>query len=165
MGRVKREEARVIKVNGHEMGPYKAVFAGDTIIIDDARADIEEGDTVLRRLLSGRDERSVITEAMFYDKAIAGFGPHFQLKFRRGAERVVQRPSHNINISGAQSVQIGDYNTQNITSALEALVKIIDSSPASATEKEEAKSMLAKFLAHPLVVAGVGATIGAILKS
>lgn len=78
---------------------------------------------------------------------------------------MIQRPSHNINITGAQSVQIGDYNTQNITNSLEALVKIIDSSPGSASEKEEAKSLLAKFLAHPLVVAGVGAAVGAVLKS
>lgn len=70
----KREEARVIKVDGREVGPYKAVFAGDTIIIDDATADIEEGDAVLRRLQSGRDERSIITEAIFLTEQLAVLG-------------------------------------------------------------------------------------------
>lgn len=158
---LQQEEARVVKVDGRELGPYKASFAGDTIIIVDPTADIEAGDAVLRRLPNGRDERSIVTEATFFRRGIAGFGPHYQLKFRQGGEGALQRPGHHINITGAQSVQIGDYNTQNIASSLEALVKIIDSSPASADEKEEAKSLLAKFLRHPLVVAGVGAGIGA----
>lgn len=158
---VQREDARIIKVDGREMGPYKTAFAGETIIIDDAAADVEEGDTVVRRLPNGRDERSIVTAVDFYPNSIAGFGPRYQLKFRRGVEETPQRPGHSINITGAQSVQIGDYNVQNITNSLEALVKIIDSSPGSPGEKAEAKSLLASFLKHPLVVAGVGAGVGA----
>lgn len=163
------EHVRVLKADGREVGPYPAAFAGDTIFIEDERADVEEGDTVLRRLPNGKDERSVVTEATFYPKRAGSFGPRYHLKFKKGSDLPMQRPGHNITISGAQSVQIGDYNTQNITNSLEALVKMIDSSSAPASEKSEAKSRLARFLEHPLVVAsvgaGVGAAVGAVVKS
>jgi len=42
------EKARVEKRGGQVLGPYEAVFAGDTIIIADRRADVERGDTILR---------------------------------------------------------------------------------------------------------------------
>lgn len=79
----KREDARVLKSNGDTVGPYKAFFTGSTIIIDDRTADIQEGDVVLRLLPSGKDERSVVTQATFYPHPIAGFGEHCQLKFAR----------------------------------------------------------------------------------
>ncbi len=46
---------------------------------------------------------------------------------------------------------------------MQDLVNKIESSNASAQEKEEAKSLLSKLLAHPLVVSILGATAGAVI--
>ena len=157
------EEARVEKADGRILGPFKAIFAGDTIVIDDGKADIEEGDTVLRRLPNGRDERSLVTKANFFRQGVGSIGPHYQLRFRRGGESAPQKPTHQITISSAHSVQIGDYNTQNIVSSFEALVQAIDTADAGAPEKEEAKSRLRSFLEHPVVVSLLGAAAGRVI--
>ncbi|MCS0445090.1 RIP homotypic interaction motif-containing protein [Vibrio diabolicus] len=162
MGLIKSEEARIEKVNGDIIGPYKASFAGSVIIIDDQTADVEEGDTILRQLPNGKDERSIVTEATFYNTGAGRRGPHYQVKFRKGAISSEHKPVQNINISGAQSIQIGDYNNQNIINSFEALSEKIDSSSASEVEKEEAKSLLSKCLSHPLVVSVLGSAVGTI---
>lgn len=143
-----KEEARVEKRDGQVVGPYKAIFAGGTIIIADPKADVEIGDTILRRLPSGKDERSVVTDATFFSQGVGSIGAHYQIKFRQGGELPAQWPTQSINITGAQSVQIGDYNTQNIVNSFEALVKMIDSSNASPDEKAQAKSLLGQLLRH-----------------
>lgn len=159
----KKEDARIEKRGGKIFGPYKALFAGGTIFITDPKADIEEGDTILRKLPNGKDERSIVTSATFYNQGVGSIGSHYQVKFRKGGESNMQKPTQHINITGAQSVQIGDYNTQNIINSFEALVKQIDASSASDTEKQEAKSRLKAFLSHPLVVSVLGAVAGTVV--
>ncbi|WP_206616180.1 RIP homotypic interaction motif-containing protein [Aeromonas caviae] len=156
-----KDDARVEKSDGSMVGPYNATFAGSTIVIWDAKADIEEGDVVLRTLPSGKDERSQVTQATFFQK-MHSIPSHYQIKFKKwSGSQMQQKPSHNITIHGAQSVQIGDYNTQNIINSIQALKNQIESSAATAGEKEEAKSLLAKFLGHPLVTSILGAAAGA----
>ena len=157
-----KEEARVEKNNGEVIGPFKALFAGNTIIIDDPKADVEEGDTILRQLPNGKDERSLVTDATFYNQGVGGVGPHYQIKFRKGAAPEFQKPTQNIHIGSAQSIQIGDYNTQNIVNSFEALTQIIESSSATDEEKAEAKSLLSKFLSHPLVASILGGVAGSL---
>ncbi|MGY1459851.1 MULTISPECIES: hypothetical protein [unclassified Luteimonas] len=157
------EEARVEKRDGQVIGPYKARFAGSTIVIADPMADVETGDTVLRRLPNGKDERSVVTEATFFNQGVGRIGAHYQVKFRKGGESTAPRPSHNITISGAQSVQIGDYNTQNIVNSFDSLVKMIDSSNVPPQEKAEAKSLIGQLLQHPAVVAIIGGLAGGVV--
>ena len=159
----KREDARVEKPNGDVLGPYKAMFAGSSIIIDDPKADVEEGDSILRLLPNGKDERSFVTEATFYNTGVGIMGPHYQIKFKKGGAPVDYKPVQNIHVNNAQSIQIGDFNTQNVVNSFEALVKKIDSSSASPKEKEEAKSLLSKFLTHPVVVSVLGEAAGAII--
>lgn len=159
----KKEEARVEKPNGDVIGPYKALFAGNTIIIDNPKADVEEGDTILRLLPNGKDERSYVTEATFYSTGSGRTGPHYQIKFKKGGVPVEHKPVQNFHINNAQSIQIGDFNSQNIVNSFEALVNKIESSSATPEEKEEAKSLLEKFLSHPAVVSVLGAAAGAII--
>lgn len=154
------EEARVEKKNGQILGPYKAKFAGDTIIINDPLADIDDGDIILRRLPNGKDQRSYVTKATFYDTHIGGFGPHFQVKFKSASAVEHPKPVQNIHINNAQSIQIGDNNTQNIVNSIEALIQKIDSIQVDQKEKDEAKSLLSKFLSHPLVVSVLGTAVG-----
>lgn len=158
------EKALVEKRDGQVLGPYEATFAGNTIIIADRMADVESGDTILRSLPNGKQERSVVTEVTFFNRAIGNLGPHYQVKFRLGGEVASSHPSQHISITGAQSVQIGDHNTQSIVNSFEALAKMIDSSNAPAGEKNEAKTLLSQFLRHPLVVSIVGAVAGAVVR-
>jgi len=158
------ENARVEKPNGEILGPYKAMFAGDTIIINDPKADVEEGDTVLRKLPNGKDERSLVTNASFFDSGIGNFGPHYQIKYKKGVNSVENKSVQNFHINNAQSVQIGDFNTQTIVNSFDALVQKIESSDSSQQDKEDAKTLLSKFLTHPAVVAILGAAAGSLIK-
>lgn len=160
----KKEDARIEKPNGNVIGPYKALFAGSTIIIDDPKADVEEGDTILRLLPNGKDERSYVTEATFYNMGVGSIGKHYQIKFKKGGAPMEYKPVQNFHINNAQSIQIGDFNSQNVVNSFEALVKKIESSSATSEEKEEVKSLLAKFLSHPVVVSVLGAAAGAIIS-
>ncbi|WP_170140617.1 RIP homotypic interaction motif-containing protein [Kushneria indalinina] len=156
------DEARVEKKDGSVIGPYKAAFPGKTIFILDEKADVEEGDIILRKLPSDKDERCIVTEVTFYKRGVTGMGAHYQVKYRKGGQSEIQKPAHTINIHGAQSVQVGDYNTQNIVNSFEALVKKIESADLSSEQKEEAKGMLRKLLEHPAVVSVIGAATGAV---
>lgn len=49
----------------------------------------------------------------------------------------------------------------NITNTFNELIHKIETSTASETEKQEAKSLLNQFLSHPLVVSIIGSTLGA----
>lgn len=158
-----KENLRIEKNDGSVVGPYKATFAGDTVVIWDERADIEEGDVVLRYLPNGKDERSSVIEVTFYQKTGRQM-PFYQVKFKKGnASQMQQKQPQNITINSAHSVQIGNYNTQNIINSIQALQNQIESSTVSPDEKEEAKSLLSKFLNHPLVISILGAAAGAVI--
>ena len=70
-----------------------------------------------------------------------------------------------INISSSENIQIGDNNTQHISTHVEQLLLSIESSSATPEQKEEAKSQLKKFLEHPAVVATIGSLVGAVFGS
>jgi hypothetical protein len=160
------EDARIEKKDGALVGPYKAIFAGDTIILKDAHADVEEGDVVLRRLPNGKDERSEVTSATFFNSG-GTFPPHYQLKFRKGPQREVTKPGNTINIHGIHGgqVQIGDHNTQNIVNALRELKDKIDKSDGLPAEKQQAIGLLRNLLAHPLVTSVLSGIAGGIVGS
>jgi hypothetical protein len=155
------ENARVEKKNGAVVGPYKATFAGDVIIVKDALADIEEGDVILRQLPNGRDERSHIIEVNFYNSMTA-FGAHYQLKIQKAGTSEMKNPTNTFNIHGGQ-VQIGDNNTQNIVNALNALKEKIDAADATPEQKSGAKELLSNLIAHPLITSVLGGLAGAAL--
>jgi hypothetical protein len=65
---------------------------------------------------------------------------------------VIFDQSHHVSVTESSNVQIGDANIQDVSVHLEKLVAAINDSSASPAEKEEAKSLLKKFLEHPLVI-------------
>ncbi|CAI2440532.1 hypothetical protein [Serratia marcescens] len=65
-----------------------------------------------------------------------------------------------LNVHGP--AQVGNGNIQNIENVFNQLIKGIDESSASDEEKNEAKSHLTKFLAHPLVGSIVGGLAGSL---
>ena len=152
-----QEKAFIEKQSGQVVGPYDAMFTGGTIIIMDACADVEVGDTVIRQLPNGNDERSVVSESKFLRVGIGSSRDgHFQIKVRESAKTISQPHAQHINISNAQSVQIGDHNTQSIINSFEALITKIEAADSTPKQKEEAKSLLGSFLKHPLVVSVLG---------
>jgi hypothetical protein len=152
-----QEKAFIEKQTGQVVGPYEAMFTGKTIFIMDACADVEVGDTVIRKLPNGRNERSVVSEAQFISVGIRdGQDGHFQIKVSDSAKTVSQPHSHHITISNAHSVQIGDHSTQSIINSFEALIKKLEAAESTPKQKEEAKSLLGSFLKHPLVVSVLG---------
>lgn len=63
-----------------------------------------------------------------------------------------------INISGSTNVVVGDNNA--VSQSVRDLVAAIESSSGTPEQKAQAKSLLRKFLEHPLVSAVAGGTIG-----
>ena len=69
--------------------------------------------------------------------------------------------THNtVNISGSSNVVVGNHNTQTVQHSIGELVKMIDSSAATPAEKAEARSLLRRFVEHPLVSAVAGGAVG-----
>jgi hypothetical protein len=64
---------------------------------------------------------------------------------------IVLDQSRHVAVHHSSNVQIGNENVQDVTIHFEKLVSAIDKSSASDKEKEEAKSLLKKFVEHPLV--------------
>lgn len=160
----KKELAYVKKITGELLGPYKAKFAGDTIFIDDQMANVKEGDYVVRKLPNGNEELNLITKCDFFDTPILGFGPHFQIKFTKGNLPVHDKTVQNINIHSSGPVQVGNHNTQNIIDSFNELAQKIESSTATPSEKQEAKSLLSKLASNPIVVSILGAAVGSVFK-
>lgn len=159
-GSLPKENATVEKPDGQVVGPYTMAFAGNTIFVTDKTADIDKGDVIIRTMPSGKEKFLTVTKSTFYQKGIGGMSAHHQIKFEEGRVTNSEKPSQTINIHSPQAVQIGDNNTQQITATVQMLVQRIDDSDATSDQKAEAKSLLQKFLSHPLVTTIVGATIG-----
>jgi hypothetical protein len=64
-----------------------------------------------------------------------------------------------VNITSSNNVVVGNNNSQTITHTVRDLVSVIESSGASPAEKAEAKSLLRKFLEHPLLAAVAGGAV------
>lgn len=64
---------------------------------------------------------------------------------------IVLDQSHHVAVHHSSNVQIGNENVQGVTIHFEKLIAAIDKSSASEKDKREAKSLLKKFLEHPLV--------------
>ena len=157
-----KEDFYVEKKDGSTKGSYQGSFAGNVIIVFDIKADIQEGDVIVRTLPNGNDEGYYITEVICYPQPLGGIPPHYQVKFTKSPPSPqLERSVQNINFHGTQSVQIGDHNIQHITNTFNELIQKINSSSASEVEKQQAKSLLNQFLTHPLVVSILGSADGA----
>lgn len=156
--RLPEEDAIILKPDGSRKGPYKATFAGGTVFINDAKADVSDDDIVIRVLPNGNEEQKSISQATFYSTGIGGRGPHFQLKVGSARKIAPPQPSQLYNIHSS-NVQIGNNNRQEIQSNISALIDLIDNAQTSQHEKDTAKSLLKKFIEHPLVVSLAGGAI------
>jgi len=74
-------------------------------------------------------------------------------------------PITNINISDSPGAGViaGNYNQQTIQNTFDYILRLIEESNASDKDKREAKSLLKKFLEHPVTAAVIGALTGRII--
>ena len=85
------------------------------------------------------------------------------IKHGKNRSYELARSSYTIGaIHVAGSAQVGDGNTQNIYNVFQEVIDKIDRADATPEEKAQAKSLLAKFLEHPLTASVVGGVSGSL---
>lgn len=158
------DQVYLIKPNGAKTGPYKVALSSDQVSIFDESLDVEESDTIMRKLPNGKPETYTVLEVNFTNK-FHEIPACYNLKIRKDSSLVAHNKvqTTNINISHSQGFQIGDHNVQNIVDSFQELIRRIDNSTASDTDKTEAKKQMQKFLEHPLVCSVLGSAIGSLL--
>lgn len=70
-----------------------------------------------------------------------------------------------IHIAGSSNIQIGNANVQGVAVHVEQILKAIEESHASATDKAEAKTKFSEFLKHPAVTAILGGLASSVKPS
>lgn len=162
----KKEDAFILKPDGRRLGPYQSSFAGDTVIVNDQSADIDDGDQVSRFLPNGKEEIKHINSCNFYQQRIGPYGPHFQLKVKPVSSSESYVVKHqNITITGSNSnVQIGDHNRMEFNENIKNIINTLEESQGTKEQQDEAKSLLKKFLEHPLVNTIAGTALSALIK-
>lgn len=146
------------------MGPYKCHFSSPKITLFYNKLDVEDGDKLIR-IVHDKEVDYTVEESEYSAGALTGM-PHYYLKIRKNSAipKVQQNSTTNhINIHGSTGIQIGDHNVQNLQAALKEVLASIDNADAPREEREDAKSRLNAFLAHPLVSSAVGAGLSAAL--
>jgi hypothetical protein len=108
----KPEQVRIIAPDGAERGSVPAYFAGNTVIIDDMKADMEAGDELRRLLPNGKDDVFRIDDPQYYDTG--HFPAHYQVKVSRKGTFTHNTGGHYISVTGPNSrVNVGstDHST------------------------------------------------------
>lgn len=164
---LQKDAVYIEKPSGERSGPYRTAISsksGFSASIFEARLDVEEGWKLIRPLPNGKDELFVILEA-HYSQGLSTIPPHWNLKLRKESSLATEsRPTTTINIANSSGIQIGDHNVQHITSSFIGLVEKIESSGASAQEKEKAKGLLRGILENPTVAAVLGSATAGVLS-
>ena len=167
------DQVKLVKLNGSASGPYKAIVNGNKIEVFDETVPVDDGDTIIRLLPNGREENYRILDSQ-YSEALGPIPASYQLKVEKvGALRtgtahsggaVIKHTNH-INVTGG-NVQIGSGNQQTNSTTLNLTIgqiqSAIEQSNASAEQKQEAKSRLARFLEHPLTSTVVSALVSSV---
>jgi len=81
----------------------------------------------------------------------------------RGSKSPVEiqfAPIQNVNIINSSNVVVGHVNVQEVKLSIEKLVAAINQSSGSEEQKEQARSLLSRFLEHPLVTSIAGGLVG-----
>ncbi|WP_312538133.1 RIP homotypic interaction motif-containing protein [Achromobacter mucicolens] len=151
----------VRKEDGSRSGPFRGTLSAKSLIVKDKKFDVEEGDLIVRSLPSGREEAYLVRTAQFYE-GFGGIAQHWQLVIEKTtALPPIASHAPTVNIHNSTGIQVGNGNLMNFQTAINEMIKRIDDSDSSASEKAEAKSRLQAFLSHPLVGSIVGGIVGA----
>lgn len=128
----------------------------------------ELNDEEIDKLLKTCYSREYITHncmggGELYNLTTEGQGRAISVEAAKNYTKKPQQPMVNIGtIQGP--TQIGNNNTQNIEGVFEYILTEIEKSEAPKKEKEEAKGLLQKALAHPITSSIIGAGVGALIS-
>src|SRR5690606_16423112 len=136
------DEVYIQSPSGIISGPIKSSVQGSKIYINDENLVIEEGGKILRPLPNGRSEAHLILQVDFHKDPFGGRLSHYEITAKKESSLVPTPSSTTININNSQGIQVGDYNTQNITGALEQLIQKLDSADMPAEQKVDVKGKL-----------------------
>ncbi|MGO4380382.1 hypothetical protein [Pseudoduganella sp. RAF53_2] len=158
-----RDEVFIEQQDQSRIGPFRASVSPTQATLFEEHIDVQEGQ-ILIRVLPQREERYLITTA-YFSQGLSAIPPNWQLKLSKTTAIRDQPLTKNttVNIHQSNGIQVGDNNTQSIEIAIENLLQRIENAKASTEQKAEAKGLLAKFLAHPLVTAVVGAGVTSLI--
>ena len=158
----------LVKNNGVRTGPFRATVGGNKIFTSAASADIEDGDTIVRVVASGREEFYLVIDCGYSP----GMGEEIPASYNaKVTKSTAPRPAprsvinnYNTNFNApATNTQIGENNRIEINTAVEKIAAIIENSAATPEKKAEAKGIIAKALQSEAVASIIGAmTKGAI---
>lgn len=166
--RLLNDTVYVVGTGGGRAGPYKATVSGKgTVTIFDETLDVEEGYSVVRVLPNGKDEVYTVLEANF-QAGLSSIPSHYNLTVRKNSSLVQNKApasSTTINITNSQGIQVGDYNSQQISNRFSELIQAIEQSTATPEEKAEAKSALKGVLTNPIVAAVLGGAVSGLLAA
>lgn len=151
----------IAKKSGQKAGPFPAILESNKASIFRGDLNVDEGDTLTRALPNGKVETYKILQVHF-EPRFEDIPDNYSLKLRKEASLVPHagQRTTNIHIANSQGFQVGDHNVQNVANAFHELRQRIEASEATAKEKREAKSRLAKLAEHPVVVSILGGVAG-----
>lgn len=66
----------------------------------------------------------------------------------------------NVNVTGSSNVVVGNYNNLTINQHVLELARLIDNTDGTVEQKTEAKSLLRRFMEHPLITSVAGGATG-----
>jgi hypothetical protein len=142
----------VRKPDGSENGPYVCSVHGGRITIFDRHIDASPGDSLRRTLPNGRFESYRVRDAQFQEGSDSVPGSWILLVDR---ERTVDAgPVDTVELIAAGNLPTDD--AQRVGAALQTLLDLIESSPATPEEKSEARSLFLSLLNHQAVRAAMG---------
>lgn len=150
--------------DGTRTGPLKCNFSSPETVLFYKALDVIEGDKLVRET-PGREDVYTITEVN-YSHGLGGIPPHYRLSLEKDSAirpKVQAGSTNTVHIHNSHGIQIGDNNVQRFELFVRDMVSSIDQSGATPEEMKEAKGRLKAFLEHPLVSAGFGAALPALI--
>ncbi len=156
----------LIKPDGTSHGPYKAAFSRNIIRVFGQAIEVDDGDFLERPLCNGEREIYTIEKATFV-RGIRVSLDNWKMVVRKENADPDPESGQFLNNGSRNSrrIQLGDFNIQQVESAIQSLITAINDSGADGKDKTDAKLRLQAFLSHPVVTEALGAAADALAKA
>jgi hypothetical protein len=139
-------------LTAQRIGPYVCSVHGSRITVFDRHIDATTGDSLRRTFPNGRFETYRVCEAQFQQGSNSVPDSWVLLVERERMTDAV--PVDALQLIAAAKLPTDD--AQRIADALQTLLDLVESSPATSDEKNEARSLFVGFLNHQAVRAALG---------
>lgn len=164
-----KDSVNVYKSNGDFVAKCDAEINGHKILIYNSYFGIvDRGYKISRYSNTGDEELFIVTSIEAYGDEenshdITKWNPYLICQVVKAGDNSALEKRQNIQIHNAQSVQIGDHNTANISNSFQSLINEINNSNATPEQKTEAKSRLKAVIESPLFNTILGSSAAALI--